>query len=477
MRSATSRASLRTRLMVSVLVTLALVLAALTAGFNLVLADRLSADASNVVNTRAAAALAALRVSQGLINLPETPDQGSPDTGIWVFQGRRPIEVPQSPAATEPAVAQLAASAPATRDLPDPELRLRALPVAQHGRRVGAVVATVSLAPYAETRQTALVASVVLAALAFFAVGLGCHWLIGRALRPVAWMTRQAAEWSEHDLDRRFGLGPPKDEFSLLAATLDDLLGRLAASLRHEQRLTAELSHELRTPLAGIQAEAQHALRHGAHDASDRHALEEILAGARRMTATLEALITAARAELDPHGANSDAGTAARAAALAAVSLAAERGVRIEVAPSVHPVRVAAEQQLVERTLAPLIENACRYAETEVRIELAQSGSRTRLAVLDDGPGVPADRLETVFEPGWQGSAVPGAHSAPKGAGLGLPLARRLARHAGGDVRAEVGDPGGRFVVELPAARMSNTEKDGVPGLSPCVGSGEPTRA
>ena len=65
-------------------------------------------------------------------------------------------------------------------------------------------------------------------------------------------MTESAASWSEHDLDRRFDLGEPYDELTRLAATLDGLLGRIAASLRHEQRFTAELSHELRTPLARV---------------------------------------------------------------------------------------------------------------------------------------------------------------------------------------------------------------------------------
>ena len=70
-------------------------------------------------------------------------------------------------------------------------------------------------------------------------------------------MTEDAAAWSEHDLDRRFELGEPYDELTRLAATLDALLDRLAASMRHEQRFTAELSHELRTPLARISAEAR----------------------------------------------------------------------------------------------------------------------------------------------------------------------------------------------------------------------------
>ena len=92
-------------------------------------------------------------------------------------------------------------------------------------------------------------------------VALAARWLLAAALRPVTRMTRQAATWSERDLDRRFELGEPRDELTELAATLDGLLDRLAASLRHEQRFSAELSHELRTPLSRVLAETELALR------------------------------------------------------------------------------------------------------------------------------------------------------------------------------------------------------------------------
>ena len=168
-----------------------------------------------------------------------------------------------------------------SRYVPGTKARLYALPVVQSTRRLGAVVAGVSLTPYDQTRETVLVASLILALAVLIAVALAARWLIDRALRPVARMTRQASEWSERDLDRRFALGPPHDEITQLASTLDDLLERLAGSLRHEQRLSAEISHELRTPLANIVAETQYALRHGQQsDEGIRHLLcEECLVG------------------------------------------------------------------------------------------------------------------------------------------------------------------------------------------------------
>jgi two-component system OmpR family sensor kinase len=254
---------LRGRLLLSVLGAIAAVLAALTLAFNLVLADRLNHDADGVAQARASAEVASLQVSEGSIVLSEAPDELSPDSQVWVFQRGQALEQPRTTRANNTAAARLARRAPAIEDVSSTDTRLYALPVVQAGRRLGVVIAGVSLTPYAQTRSTALVASLILVLVVLVAFGLAARWLIDKALHPVSWMTRQAADWSDHDLDRRFAMGPARDELTQLACTLDELLDRLAASLRHEQRLSAEISHELRTPLSNIIAEAQFALRHG----------------------------------------------------------------------------------------------------------------------------------------------------------------------------------------------------------------------
>ncbi len=445
------RLGLRGRLLLSVLVAIGLVLTTLTAGFNLVLRDRLDADAGGVLGARASAELAALRVARGRIVLPEAPDDRSPDTQIWVFQGVVALEGPRSGAANDPAAAALARGPRATRDVARTHTRLYVLPVAQAGRRLGAVVAGVSLLPYEQTARTALLASAVLAVVVLIAVGLGARWLISKALRLVARMTGQAATWSDRDLERRFALGEPHDELTQLAFTLDGLLDRLAASLRHEQRLSAELSHELRTPLANIAAQAQFALRYTAQRSDGEGALREILLSTSRMSRTLDTLIAAARAELDPHRATSDAASCARAAVAACASLGADPAVEITIEPHRAAIRVAVEEDLVERILAPLIENACRHAAGRVQIAIDRDGSLARFTLQDDGPGVPPGEHEEIFEPGRRGSLPQATTVLTHGAGLGLALSRRLARSAGGDVRAEPSDSGGRFVVRLPA--------------------------
>jgi two-component system, OmpR family, sensor kinase len=445
-----ARLGLRGRLMASVLVAIGIVLAALTVGFNIVLRDRVDRDANSVVQARAAAELAALQVGPGRIDLGETPDAAAPDAQIWVFRAGTALESPRTSPADSAAASVLARSGGVQRDVAGTDTRLYALPVIAGGRRLGTIVAAVSLAPYEQTRRTALIASVVLALVAFAAVAVAARWLTSRALSPVARMTAQAAEWSDRDLDRRFDLGPPHDELTQLAATLDGLLDRLAASLRHEQRLTSELSHELRTPLANIAAEAQYALRHTTQDEDGRCAVQNVLNSARQMGQTLDTLIAAARADLDPHPATSDAQAAVRAAMRSAAP--PDAGARITTslhAPREVP-RVVGEQALIERILAPVIENAYRHAHHSVSITIEHDGGAVRFGIDDDGPGVPHGDHEAVFEPGHRGPG--GVLSGVNGAGLGLALSRRLARSAGGDVNADDGPRGARFIVRLLAA-------------------------
>jgi signal transduction histidine kinase len=442
---------LRERIWITVLAAIAVVLLALTAGFNLVLASRLQHEANAVVTARASAELDGLHMTAGGIQLSETLDASASDTPTWVFRGTRPLEQPRAGTIDQQAAAGLT-HAEGVHDVRGADTRLYALPVMQGRRRLGTVVAAVSLGPYEQIRNVALLASAVLAALVLCAVTLGTRWLISRALRPVGEMTRQAAEWSEHDLERRFAQGPPRDEFTTLAATLDGLLDRVAASLRHEQMLTAELSHELRTPLTAISAEAQYAIRHGPGDPATRHGYEQILQSARQMARILDTLIVAARAQAGTGQAISDPVAGTRAAILACSGLAASCRLTVELSEPDSQIRAGVDGDLLERVLSPLLENACRHAEHTISVDIAQVDGVIRIAVQDDGHGVLAEQSQRIFEPGYRTRNGSVNGDPPPGAGLGLALARRLARGVGGDVTlgATPSARGARFIVSLP---------------------------
>jgi signal transduction histidine kinase len=279
-------------------------------------------------------------------------------------------------------------------------------------------------------------------------VGLAVWWLLRSSLRPVQQMTEQAAAWSETDLDRRFNLGEPHDELTRLGATLDALLDRLAASLRHERIFSNEVSHELRTPLAKLIAESELALRRDRSGDEYRAAISVILASALQLASIVETLVSAARHESGPSGV-ADAGRAARRAAESCTELAAERSVELTVADPPGALRIGVDLDFAERILHPVLENACLYGRTHVHMSVTRVDHSVLFTVDDDGPGIAADEQEAIFEPAARGRA---GRDVGSGAGLGLALARRLARAASGDVVASASAEGGRFVIRLPAA-------------------------
>jgi two-component system OmpR family sensor kinase len=438
---------IRRRLLLLVVAAVAVALAALVAAFNIVLAHTLDGNVDDVLRADVAAQLDNLTIRHGTIVAREEPAAAAVDSWVWVLSGTRLLERPPvASSSVDAAAVQLGRGKARFVDVPGAEVRLHAVPVAVGGNRIGSIVVARSLEPYEQTRHTALVASLALGAIVLALVGLAARWLLASSLRPVARMTRQAADWSEHELDRRFALGEPYDELTELAATLDGLLERLAASLRREQRFSAELSHELRTPLTRVITETELALRREREPEEYRRVLELAHRNARQLARIVDTLVAAARYEAGSPRGTADAYDVVAEAASACAGLSSERGVVLTIDPPLHPIRVGVDPDLAERILQPVLENACRYGASTVRVSIDRSGNALRYDVCDDGSGVREAERERIFEPGVRGEAANG-----DGSGLGLALARRLAHTVGGEIEAIPDVRGGRFVVRLPA--------------------------
>jgi signal transduction histidine kinase len=443
------RLGLRGRLQLAVGVAVMATLVGLIAGFNLILGHVLDRDARELVRARAVAEIDSLRTNGGRLRVREAPDDRAADAYLWIFTPTRTIEQPRVAPSIDQAARTLAAGQARFVDVPASDTRLYAAPVTSGGERLGTVVAGVSLAQYEQTRKLALLASLVLGGLVLLLVLIAARWLLVASLRPVVRMTRQAADWSERDLDHRFALGPPHDELTELAATLDGLLDRLAASLRHERRFSAELSHELRTPLSRVLAESELALRRERSPNEYRDSLELINRNADQLARTIDALVAAARYEAGGERGTANAHAVATGAVRACSGITMGREIELEVEGPSRALRIGVDADLAERIIQPVLENACRYGATHVRVEIRSENSSVVYAVEDDGPGVAADERERIFEPGVRGTA---ARAGEQGAGLGLALARRLARTIDGDVVIDTAASGGRFIIKLPAA-------------------------
>jgi signal transduction histidine kinase len=177
-----------------------------------------------------------------------------------------------------------------------------------------------------------------------------------------------------------------------------------------------------------------------------------VLRNAQQVARILDGLLAAARYEAQPHTAHTEAWHVAEDAIDAIATIAIERGLELTGSPPGRPLTLSVDADLAERVLQPVLENACRYGRSHVRISAHRDGKAIAYLIEDDGPGVTPSELETIFEPGRRGLAAQTANE-HAGAGLGLALARRLARAASGDVRA-LAEGGGCFIVTLPAAEQ-----------------------
>ncbi|MFF9403344.1 ATP-binding protein [Streptomyces sp. NPDC014744] len=449
--------TLRGRLALMALAAGVLWIGVLTAAFNLALDKRLHGQADDILRTRAEAVAATVDVRpDGDLTVREPAEDRALDAGVWIFQGHRAIEKPpNAPASLQTQAAQLAGRPEAFTDTDGSgSWRLYSFPVDTPARpghpptRAGTVVSSVGLGPYHSTADTALSGSIALAVLLLATICLLTRLVVRRALRPVATMSEQAARWSAAGAAERFGAEGRPAELAAFATSLDALLDRLAAVLRHEQQQAAELSHELRTPLARITAETEW-LTARPRDTEQRDtSLEAIASAAATMRQICDSLLSEVRTR--------NARTPGRCRFPDITHHLVERNaalfpdapaVTVEGSGTRAGAGIGVSEETALRILTPLLDNARRYASRTITLACKAGAGEVAVYVSDDGPGVPPDFVDSLFEPGRRAHPEDG-HD---GAGLGLALARRLARAAGGDIDLDAAAFGARFVVTLPA--------------------------
>ncbi|MFB6962485.1 sensor histidine kinase [Streptomyces sp. NPDC056309] len=443
--------TLRGRLSLVALTTAALLMTVLTVAFNAATSRHLQHQADDELRTRAAAVATTVDTSGPRVRVVETANDQLLDTNVWIYAGTRLLEQPPATTAhstlTRAAVHLAAVGRRACTTVPAENVRLCSQPVP--GRHAAAIVVTaLNLAPYRSSADTLLLASLTLDAVMLACTYALTRLAVGRALRPVGTMTDQATQWSAVASDDRFGVTEQPAELARLGASLDALLDRIRAVLRHERQLTAELSHELRTPLSRIIIELDW-WRSRPRSAAETRATHEVIdEAAQSMRTICDTLLNEARENaVNP---SEVPGTVEVVPALRGLiqQLRTPPGVRATVEAADPDLKAGIAPALLERIVSPLLANAARYAHAGVTVVVRRGPADVRIDVVDDGPGVPATFAAELFQPGRRADRADG-HD---GAGLGLPLARRLARAVGGEVSHDPGHaPGARFTVSVPA--------------------------
>ncbi len=335
-------------------------------------------------------------------------------------------------------------------------------------------------------------------------------WLItGSTLRPIAALRRGAERVTATGVARALPLPEARDEVHSLAVTLNDMLSRLEAAQQRQRRLVSDTAHELRSPIASIRAQIEVALDHPESQEWGQTA-RDVLADTMRLARLAEDLLVLA--QLDERADQAASHPGERASPGARLPAAAGRRPRdgavvdlallaTEVSACYPQARVAVSADApgrypvtgdaggLRRMLVNLVDNAVRYAASQVRVAVAAgdaddwtgghagdgdaghagtgapSGPVVVVTVTDDGPGIPPGRLEQAFDRFTTlddaRARGMGPGTGETGAGLGLAIVRATAIAHGGAAWLENAAPGLRAIVRLPLATAA---QDGRPG-------------
>ena len=276
-----------------------------------------------------------------------------------------------------------------------------------------------------------------------------------RAMEPITQLAAAARRIEQtRDPTEKIPQIEAEDEVAELAHTLEAMLASLGearaeteGALARQREFVADASHELRTPLTSVLANLE--LLEEELTGEQRETAASALRSSRRMRRLVADLLLLARADagrVAPH-APVDLSEVVTHAAAELEPLAGDHEISVDAPPGAH---VDGARDELHRLVLNLMENALRHTDpgTAVEATVERRNGEVVLSVEDDGPGIPHEQREKVFERFYRGS---GEHSGSSG--LGLSIVRAVATSHGGTVRLEepLDGRGARFVVRIPA--------------------------
>lgn len=281
---------------------------------------------------------------------------------------------------------------------------------------------------------------------------VGCLWAglvsvvvatrLTRNYRAIESVARRVAAG---DATARVAFASSDTDLEQLASDLNTMIDQLVGLAAAQDRFVAHAAHELRTPLTALRIELEHALKTARDPDEFQNAMRGALDSGRRLSTLADELLVVARARASKRSQTAVVGVreCIDHAIVDVRPLADSREIRIEVEP-LGTVLALGERNGVARILRNLLENAVRYTPrgSTVRVSTIVEPARVRVCVRDQGAGIDPAECERAFEP-FERLERDDEH---QGAGLGLSIARSLARAFGGDVVIDTSYVGGASV-------------------------------
>ena len=296
-------------------------------------------------------------------------------------------------------------------------------------------------------RVQSLLAMVAILALGLFLI----YRLVGKALAPLDTLTRQIRERTAADLAQPVEIPDSGDEVAALALAFNQMSQRLNQVFVMQKNFSRNAAHEFRTPLAVLKTRiGLFRKKQDFHPQATLELLQIVEGEVDRLSAMVGGLLELTNLERASCGEQLSAGQLIRSAADQAAPQAEAR--RISIFVDAAPCTLAGNAELLRQAVYNLVENAVKYnpAGGAVHIAGRRDGEWFQIVVADQGPGIPEELRQRIFEPFFR---VDDSRSRQLGgAGLGLALVRAIAEFHGGTVRIEENDTGvgSRFVLELP---------------------------
>ncbi len=446
--------SIRVRISLLSLVTVAAALAAFSVALVLIQRELLTDRIEDGLATRARDVAALIQSDQPTASINEQGEEAfiqliGSDEAVIAASDNITDEPPFTTVRVQPGELRFVNARGRVRGDSD-SFRVAVLGVASDSGQI-TVLAGRNLEPVTDATEVLItVLAIAIPVLTLF-VGAAAWLLTGRALKPVDTMRSEVDQIGGEIAGRRIDEPHTEDEVARLARTMNRMLERVDAVQQGQKRFVADASHELRTPLTAFKAglEANIGASGASGDDDMTRMLRASLDDVDRMELLIEELLSeAAAAEgvvAEPVQIDLDD------VVLEEVS-AARLGSEIEIDSSgVSGAQVLGNAGQLRRAVRNLLNNATRHAESRVALTLQEAGGGVKLTVDDDGPGIPESDHERIFERFVSLDASRSRQQA--GAGIGLTITRRIVEAHEGRVYV---DPeftdGARFVVELPGA-------------------------
>jgi signal transduction histidine kinase len=270
--------------------------------------------------------------------------------------------------------------------------------------------------------------------LALLCIGLGAWFLSGRTLAPIRRLTTTMAGLTAQGLDQRLPLGHEDREFHQLIAVFNGMLERLERSFQQASRFSGDAAHELKTPLAILQGQIEQAMAQAESGSPIQICLGAILDEVQHLGAILRKLLVLSLADagrLRLSLTTFDLSQALEELLEDSRMIAPDLEIRSAIAPG---LTVAADVELLRQVLNNLLGNAIKYNLPHgwIRVDAARRNERIEVSIANASDGIAVTDREHLFERFYRADSA--RHRRIDGVGLGLSLAREIARAHGGDV-------------------------------------------